>query len=66
MNQTQEELGNTRPVVDDEATDDSGYTVREDPKPESFSFRYFRAMFLGGLIGSLLGTVLVKIITQFL
>lgn len=34
--------------------------------PITFSFRYFRAMFLGGLIGSLLGTVLVKILTQFL
>ena len=54
------------PVVDDKAADDSGYPVREYTKPESFSFRYFCSMFLGGLIGSLIGTVLVKIITQFL
>lgn len=33
---------------------------------EKLSFRYFRAMFFGALVGSAIGTALVKILTQFL
>ena len=66
MKQSQKESNHIRPVINNQAANDSCNSVRNNAKPESFSFRYFRAMLLGGVIGSLLGTIIVKIITQFL
>lgn len=40
--------------------------ITENRAEKSYSFRYFRAMFFGALVGSIIGTVLVKILTQFL
>lgn len=54
-----EERNNGRPVFDNQA----GNNRADNPKEKAAGFRYFFSMFCGGLIGSLLGTLLFKFFT---
>lgn len=58
--------GDDWPVVDDQSCKDSSYQAGEEPFYKSFPFRYFFSLFCGCMVGSLLGTILVKILAEFL
>lgn len=66
LKKTLNERDKHRPVVDNQTADNRRYSVGYDAKPFSSLIRDFFALFSGGVIGSIIGTVIVKFLTQLL
>lgn len=66
MKKVREERNDGWPVVGKERNDNSGYNGGKHAFPEPTLFCMLLSECLGCVIGSFLGTVLVKILTQLL
>lgn len=58
-----------KPVLDgkhNESGDSGTNSSGKNPLPELSTFRQFMPLFLGGVLGTLIGYILVEILAQFL
>lgn len=63
MKKTLNERDDRRPVVEDNPCKDCHYKCGYNAFYGRLSFRYFRAMFFGSTIGSIIGMMVVKLLT---